>query len=381
MNCGLVVAALVSCAMAQGPSIDASSDGKSLTVNADELMLKSLTGSESMGLKQRFSELVNDIADNNQGIVDNRQNISDIFKQLNQLSKKDKMIDDDIIKNGKAIENNKDSIKQLWFSLNDTIKSMHDALNTLSSDTNENITMVKDKLMQLTADTATHVGNLERNLTNLENQTSLEAGNLEGRIEYLEDHVEGNLDATNLFSQANFQDIDGNPAHVKGYIQKFSQGVSGMSLVTFDNPPDDNSNLTHGLKIDYGQLNPQQIVEYEMQSDKSKHPTLCGGIWDLTAWVRVSEDYDGVPMVMHCRFFGNGRNVAWAQTDEKIAKQIGAWPEKRGVWTQVRARLNVGFTAHTLLWYAMYPSRATKGTVELTGVSARRLGGDGACVL
>jgi len=82
--------------------------------------------------------------------------------------------------------------------------------------------------------------------------------------------------------------------------------------------------------------------------------------------------------LLHCRFWYEGGGTATFTHNFNDGAVIGAFP-RSSEWQQVTGSVVVSRRASRLWAYLGYPTRNTRGWVDVTGFQILRLGGLGSC--
>ena len=115
--------------------------------------------------------------------------------------------------------------------------------------------------------------------------------------------------------------------------------------------------------------------------NREQHPTLCPGVYRMTAWAKYSSDYDGWQSVINVRF----TNVEAGTPAENFShhsgkgQALGAFPTRPDQWQRIEATKRTTFVNNKFQWFVGYPVRGSVGKMWITDLQATRLGGDGSC--
>lgn len=240
--------------------------------------------------------------------------------------------------------------------------------------------------------TQAHVAQLEGIVNRTANATDTGFTELRDRLDLLESHYWNATDAQNILgTYGDFED-NGNATHISHYNRDLSYGLQWQSLVALqagDRPPVTPrwGTLTYALQLGPGVCTGSDsscFGEYEVNVDGRN---FCAGVYELKAWARVTNNFNGARMLLHNRFwFVGGGALTWGheytQTPQSVGvgEELGAFPRSYD-WQQIQATMRIppGRVANRFALYLGYPFRGDQGYVQVTGLEMSRVGGDGAC--
>lgn len=224
------------------------------------------------------------------------------------------------------------------------------------------------------------------------NATTNGFADLRARVTVLEDHVWNTTANTSIFRNGDFEDADGQAAHVPGYELRYPSSESAISLISLDadnRPPTVHfgKTLNHALRIGTGTNNPCTdlsdegcYVEYLLVSDSQIWPKMCRGRYQFSAWARRSADWSGFDMLFHHRWWpygGGSAHQQWAAA-AGTGSETGSFPSGTE-WERIEVTVMNGRDSRSLQLYLGYPWLSTSGHVDITGLDVRRIGGPGNC--
>jgi hypothetical protein len=240
------------------------------------------------------------------------------------------------------------------------------------------------------ADHTAVIGTLNTSLLALVNASTVGFNEIEARLNPLEDHIYNASMQRPIFGNINFEDGDGNQTNMIGFSPGGSMGnYQIMRLAPGDQPPGQQPpwaggrNYTRAVRLGLG-VTDRRVTEYELHTDAVQLDspwhisTMCPGVYRMTAWARRSDDYNGAQMLFHSRFWYEDGSTTIFAHNQNDGAVIGAFP-RSSEWQQVTGSLVVSRRASRLWTYLGYPTRNTRGWVDVTGFQILRLGGLGSC--
>eukprot|EP00730_Choanoeca_flexa_P009181 TRINITY_DN12602_c0_g3_i2.p1 TRINITY_DN12602_c0_g3~~TRINITY_DN12602_c0_g3_i2.p1 ORF type:complete len:1211 (+),score=199.32 TRINITY_DN12602_c0_g3_i2:245-3877(+) len=113
--------------------------------------------------------------------------------------------------------------------------------------------------------------------------------------------------------------------------------------------------------------------QHEVKIDKGAHPAaMTPGTFEIAAWAKYSDDYDGEPIILHSRmeFTDDTHQGIWPYAGHR-----GHWPTRANEWQRVRTYFTtpVGKPLSAFRWHLGWPINSTQGALWVTGLSFRQI--------
>jgi hypothetical protein len=97
--------------------------------------------------------------------------------------------------------------------------------------------------------------------------------------------------------------------------------------------------------------------EYQLDIYPTDAPT---GMYTITAWAMVTDDYDGTEQILHSRFYSSSG---------EIGTTGGGWPTQTDTWEQISVTFDSSSAVPTMIsWYVGYPEKNSNGYIYVTNL-------------